>query len=81
MLVNDVVVERFYELNQQLTMDDLARRKYTHSQVKIHPFTGEYILTHRLKYTNSLVKIHPFTGEHSGVQLFIFNGVILNHFL
>ena len=26
-------IERFYELNQQLTMDDLARRKNTHSQV------------------------------------------------
>ena len=27
-------IERFYELHQQLTMDDLARRKNTHSQVK-----------------------------------------------
>ena len=26
-------IERFYDLNQQLTMDDLARRKFTHSQV------------------------------------------------
>ena len=27
-------IERFYDLNQQLTMDDLARRKFTHSQVR-----------------------------------------------
>ena len=31
-------IERFYDLNQQLTMDDLARRKFTHSQVLLQVF-------------------------------------------
>jgi hypothetical protein len=27
-------IEKFYELNQQLTMDDLARKKFTHTQAR-----------------------------------------------
>ncbi|XP_023325309.1 uncharacterized protein LOC111699017 [Eurytemora carolleeae] len=36
-------IERFYDLNQQLTMDDLARRKFTHSQVCLVRVIGRLV--------------------------------------
>jgi hypothetical protein len=37
-------IEKFYELNQQLTMDDLARKKFTHTQAreKIEQFLANH---------------------------------------
>ena len=40
-------IERFYDLNQQLTMDDLARRKFTHSQVLMQAFLRPFLNIHR----------------------------------
>ena len=61
-------IEKFYELNQQLTMDDLARKKFTHTQVR-QTFTHTQVrqtFTHtqvRQTFTHTQVR-QTFTHTH-----------------